>query len=191
MPTWLSDPSASLFVTLTVLFVVTVGVWFRSTQTRRVNLIIGAILLAIISIPILDQLIESPREEAVRRLGEMAEAANAHQWDAVFANISDQFRYHSTDKAAFRSVIVPNAERHEATIRFKSFDRENFEMMGDDRLRVGCIAQVSSPLFDVVPYYLEVEFGRDTDNVFRMRNFQVYNIAQRKLAGEERVPGLP
>jgi hypothetical protein len=56
---------------------------------------------------------------------------------------------------------------------------------------LGFIAQVSSPLADVMPFYVEAEFGRDADDAFRMRGFKVYNIAQRKLAGEERVPGLP
>ncbi|MCZ2341400.1 MAG: hypothetical protein LC104_06335 [Bacteroidales bacterium] len=191
MPTWLSDPSSGLYTGLTVIFVITVGAWFRSSQTRRVHFTVGGILLAILSIPIVDYLVESPREEAVRRLGEMATAANAHQWDAVFANISDQFRYHSSDKAAFRSVVVPNAERHGATIHFKSFDRENVEMLAEDRIRIGCIAQVSTPAVDVVPYYVEAEFGNESDGTWRMRGFQVYNIAQRKRAGEERVPGLP
>lgn len=191
MPTWLSDPTPLMYVLLTIVVLAALWGWFRSSQTWKVNVLVVLILLGVVAVIVIDQLIESPREEAVRKLETMAEAANARRWDDVFEHVSDQFQYHSSDKAAFRGTVEPNAVRHEATVNFKSFDRENAVYLSDNEIRIGYIAQVSAPVFEVVPYYVVADFGRDTDGQFRLTGFKVYNIARREQGGEELVPGLP
>jgi len=191
MPVWLSDPSPTVYVFLTMIGVAAVWYWFRSSQTWRVTLTVLGILLAIIAVVVIDILVESPREEAVRKLQWMAASANAREWDRVFAEFAEQFRYHGSDRSQFRSLVVPNAERHQAQIQFKSFDRESVAMLGEGHWRLGFIAQVTSPSFEIVPYYVEAEFLREPDGQYRMLGFQVYNIARRVQGGEETVPGLP
>lgn len=191
MPTVVSDPSPTFYVVLAMIGVVAVWYWFRSSQTRRVTLTVLGILLAIASVVLIDILVESPREEAVRKLTSIAASANARDWDRVFAEFAERFRYHGSDRASFRNLVVPNAERYDAQIHFKGFDRESVTMLEEGHWRLGFIAQVSAPSFENIPYYVEAEFLREADGQYRMLGFRVYNIARRVQGGEETVPGLP
>lgn len=80
MPTWLSDPSDGFYLVLFVLVVIAVLVWARNrTRGDLIRVGIAVALLALLFV--FDSQFESPREESVRRVGEIAAAINERNWD--------------------------------------------------------------------------------------------------------------
>jgi hypothetical protein len=88
---WLFEGRTSVYVVLAALTVFLLLVWW---QTRKRGWLIGvAIAAALIGLyALLDRLVETDREQIVRKINEMAAAVNARNLDALFENISDEFR---------------------------------------------------------------------------------------------------
>ena len=188
MPTFLSDPSFTLYVALTLGAFVTGGLLVRK-QDRGSMVRAGIAVLLLLMLFLCDRLSESPREEAVRRIQTMATAANARNWDEVFVHISDKFQYDRFDKKTFRDMVDQRAHQHTATVHFKDFDRNNFEELPDGQLRQGFVAQLSTPTVDRVPLYVQATFGRDADGQYRMRGFTIYDFVNRSPSGVQKFPG--
>ena len=79
---------------------------------------------------------------------------------------------------------------HSATVNFKGFDRDNFEELPGGRVRVGFVAQVTTPGHEILPLYVAAEFARDADGAYRLAGFKAYDYITREKGGEQRVPGL-
>src|SRR4051812_3030344 len=97
MPTFLSDPAPAFYLILLVLAVIAGGVWFRFRD--RGSLVRLAIALALLLVLFLvDSLVESPREEGIRKVNEMCAAATEPNPDKFVANVSDSFDYAGANK---------------------------------------------------------------------------------------------
>ena len=66
MPTFFSDPPSVLYLVMAAGAFVAGGVWFNR-RTRPALVVFGAVLGLIALVFLLDRVLESPREEAVRR----------------------------------------------------------------------------------------------------------------------------
>ncbi len=88
---WLFEGRISVYVVLIALSVFLLLAWW---QMRKRWLLAGAVGAAawIGLYSLLDKLIETDREQIVRKLNEMVAAVNAHNLDAAFVHISAQFR---------------------------------------------------------------------------------------------------
>jgi len=88
---WLFEGRPSVYAVLVALTVFLLLAW---GQMRKRWLLAGAgFAVVLIGLYILlDKLVETDREQIVRKLMEMAAAVNAHNLDAAFVHISDQFR---------------------------------------------------------------------------------------------------
>src|SRR5579871_2429342 len=114
MPTWLSDPPRSLYVTLVLAAFFLLrdagekrGDPRRKTRSKRRLALIGVSLLATLlfaGIYICDTMYESPREQIVRKLREMSEAVHERDVDKLMQHIAKNFRYGAADKARLRLV---------------------------------------------------------------------------------------
>src|SRR5688572_10525264 len=92
MPTWLSDPTDAFYVVLFVMALVAVGLWVRNRDRKtRFGAIAGVIVFA--ALVICDRVFESPREESVRRVNAMVDAANARNPDAFAEHLADTVEY--------------------------------------------------------------------------------------------------
>ncbi len=189
MPTFLSDPTLGVYLALLLVAIVGVGVWFR--KRTRVTAVFAAVtvglLLALFGI---DRAFESPREEAVRRVGVMATAANARNWPAVGTHIAEKFEYAGRGKAKFLADIGPAALSFDATANFKDFDRDNFAELPDGRVRIGFVGQFSTPAHGMLALYVEAVFVKEADGAYRLLTFTVYDYINRSPSGVQRLPGL-
>src|SRR5262249_20430351 len=88
---WLFEGRTPLYVVLATLAAFLLVVWW---QTRKRWWLLGVTVAAgLIGLyALLDQMVETDREQIVRKFHEMAAAVNARDLDALFVNISDQFR---------------------------------------------------------------------------------------------------
>jgi hypothetical protein len=88
---WLFEGRTSVYAILVALAVFLLLAWW---QMRKRWLLYGVIATAVLVgvYALLDKAVETDREQIVRKLQEMVAAVNAHNLDAAFIHISDQFR---------------------------------------------------------------------------------------------------
>jgi len=178
MPTALSDPSSTLYAILVVIVFVLAALWFRSrTRGNLIRLLIAA--SALLALFVIDRLFESPREEATRKLHEMAEASQQKNWNSMFQNVSDTFKYKDPggtemDKESFRKW----AKLLETMPEFKGvlvwdFNRADFRPIDNDNFKIGFRAKLKDvPMRDS---WIVATFHRDPDGEWRMSSFNRYN----------------
>jgi hypothetical protein len=101
---WLFEGRTSVYVVLAALVVFLLLAWW---QMRKRWLLAGVVFAAALIglYVLLDTLVETDREQIVRKLKEMVAAVNAHNLDAAFVHISEQFRTAGgTTKNGLRAV---------------------------------------------------------------------------------------
>ena len=189
MPTFLSDPSFTLYVVLILGVFVTGGLLVRKQDRGSlIRASVAALLLLLLFL--CDRFYESPREEAVRRVQTMGQAINDRNWDGLFLHVSDKFQYDKYDKKNFRELVALRAQQHTATVAFKNFDRNNFVELPDGQLRVGFDALIfTSSAAERIPLYIEATFKKDADDQYRMQGFTVYEFINRSPSGIQKLPG--
>ena len=189
MPTFLSDPTLGVYLALLLAAIVAVGVWLRkrSRPTAVVAVVAVGLLLTLLGI---DRAFESPREESVRKVREMATAANARNWQVVGTHIAEKFEYAGRGKAKFLADIGPAALQFDATAHFKDFDRDNSEVLPGGRVRIGFVGQFATPAHGMLALYVEAVFVKEADGAYRLLTFTVYDFINRSKSGERTLPGL-
>ena len=189
MPTFLSDPSFTLYVALILGVFVTGGLLVRKQDRGSlIRASVAALLLLLLFL--CDRFYESPREEAVRRVQTMGQAVNDRNWDGLFAQISDKFQYDKYDKKSFRDLVVLRAQQHTATVAFKNFDRNNFVELPDGQLQIGFDALIFTPsAVERIPLYIEATFKKEADGQYRLQGFTVYDFINRSSGGIQKLPG--
>ena len=88
---WLFEGRTSVYAILAALAVFLLLAWW---QMRKRWLLYGVVATAVLVgvYALLDKAVETDSEQIVRKLQEMVAAVNAHNLDAAFVHISDQFR---------------------------------------------------------------------------------------------------
>jgi len=88
---WLFEGRTSVYAVLAAFAVFLLLAWWRM---RKRWLLAGVVLTAALIglYALLDRMVETDREQIVRKLNEMTAAINAHNLDAAFVHISDRFR---------------------------------------------------------------------------------------------------
>ncbi len=179
MPTLLSDPSTLTYVLLGLIAAAAGFAWVRS-RTRTSLRVFAALVGLVGVVALVDYLAESPREEAVRRVRAMGDAANRRDWPGVAGHMSEAFKYGDRTKATFRDAADRESKRWNATVSFGTFDRDQVVDLPDGGVRIGFVGKISSPqaaqsLFT----YVEATFGRDPDGQLRMRAVKFFDYIQR------------
>src|SRR5437773_4216861 len=101
MPYWLVEGDVTLYAILASVGLVCVAVWWR-TRRRKYAVVAVAAAVALLTLSLLDRLIESDREQMIRKVQEIANDVHARNFDRVFRHVSDDFRRGAFDKAQFR-----------------------------------------------------------------------------------------
>jgi hypothetical protein len=185
---WLFEGRASVYVSLAAIALVMLLAW---QQTRKRFCLIG--LVAALGLAglyfLLDRLVETDREQVVRKVEEMAAAVRARDVNALFNHVSERFSRGGMNRAHFRDAVdgalrggivdevevwdfafpddfratvpLPGQERPAETIRF-SFKA---------KAKGGRVTEnVGNPC--------EARFVRDQDGQWRLLDFQVFNPVQ-------------
>ena len=178
MPTALSDPSSTLYAILVIIVFVLAALWFRNrTRGNLVRLLIA--VCALVGLFLIDHLFESPREEATRKIHEMAEASQTKNWNSMCQNVSDTFKYKDPggtemDKESFRKwAATVGAMQEFKGILVWDFHRADFRPIDNDNFKIGFRAKLKDvPMRDS---WIVATFHRDPDGQWRMSAFNRYD----------------
>ena len=191
MPTLFSDPSSTVYVLLTVVVLVAIWLWFRSSQTLKAYLYVGLVFLLVAGWVAVDRFVESPREEAVRRMEAITAAVNERKRDELAPHIADTFDYHGMDRDALTSAIPwHRLEQDNVRIAVYGFERDDVHYPDDDTIIISFMAkgegQIGSALF-----YTRATFARQPDDSWLLVGFKVFDNPLKKANGSEmNLPGL-
>jgi hypothetical protein len=184
MPTFISDPSEAVFVVLVVATAVIGFVWFN-WRTRR-TLIAFVVALAILSLIVLiDWLVESPREEAVRRVQAMATAADTRDTEAFVSHLAESVEYRGTGAAItlkrddLRRANFWNILRqlnvHVATW---DFSRHDVSEIDANTVEIGFMAKGESS-GKPFPIYFRTTFRRQPDGQMKLTSIASFDPIKR------------
>ena len=189
MPTALSDPSPTLYAFLVILVLVLAGVWYRKQKTGNLIRLIAAVV-AILTVFLIDRFVESPREEASRKVQEMAKASQEKNWNGILEHISDSFVYKGPfgskiDKKEFASKL----KQTEAIPEFKGFvildmHRADYRIIDASNSQLGFGAKLKE-YPDM--WWIMATFIKDPDGQWRMSGFNRYDAVKT----DQRSPPLP
>lgn len=105
---WLFEGRISVYAVLAALAVFLLLAWWQ----MRKRWLLGGVVLAAALVglyALLDRMVETDREQIVRKVKEMAAAVNAHNLNAAFAHFSDQFR---SQRGLSKNELRDAAQRH-------------------------------------------------------------------------------
>ena len=89
MPTFLSDPPQTIYLLLLAAVIVAGLVWLNRRERRALYVFLGVLGVAALVV-LVDRLLESPREEAVRRVHAMMDAADHRDPEAFASQLAEK-----------------------------------------------------------------------------------------------------
>jgi hypothetical protein len=186
--TALTDPSSSLYIILGTIVVVLGALWFRNrTRSSLIQFAIGAGLLALVFL--IDSSVESPREEAVRRIQEMAAATRNRNLDNLLRHVHDSFRSKSWDRAGLGNAVRRAQERSEwAGAEAWSFERDAFRQIDDNTIEIGFLGQASG--FPQTLHWCVAVFKEQSNGSWLLTGLRFYDPLQREKGAEKTIPEL-
>lgn len=180
MPTWLSDPTDAFYVVLFVMALVAVALWVRSRDRKsRFGAIAAVVVFALFVL--CDRLFESPREESVRRVNAMVEAANARNPDAFAEHLADTVEYRGEGQAKpitavelKKSGVWEVLKRENVRIAAWGFDRSDAKEIDADTVEVGFLAKGVAHGKEM-PLYFRATFRREPGGAMKLRSFSSFD----------------
>jgi len=184
MPTWLSDPTTFFYIVALILALVGVGMWYKSRDkgsAYRAGVLVGALVL----VGVIDLLVESPREESVRKIEELTAAVNEKNKDKFFENVSDSFEYKTWKKEQLKSELWGRVEKFNPKASSKT-DREDVQepTKTNSDITIGFTSRVEAGGVDL-PIYIRATFTKDPDGKWRLKGIVVFDDPVKKEKGTE------
>lgn len=200
MPTFLSDPPQTVYLVLGALLVVT-GAIAAQKQDRRAVIPFAVTFFLMLAVFVIDRAVESPREEAVRRVHQMAMAAdakNAHTFspDAFGEHLADEVSIGAEGQAKTLSrdqlkshhfwQMLRQANVHVAVW---DFSRDDVKVLDDNTVEIGFMGKGELDGGQQIPVYCRARFSKQPDGSFKitsLRTFEPLDHSKPLL-----IPGLP
>jgi hypothetical protein len=170
----LTDPSPTLYIILGTVVIILAALWARNrTRSNLIRLAIGvAFLLAVV---LCDALVESPREQAVRKMKEMARATQEKRMDDAFRHISDSFNYNGMTKTALRARARWAEEQPGfAGVGVSSFERADAKQIDDKTVQIGFEAFAINAPVGEGRYYCLGTFKQESGGEYRLTGLAFY-----------------
>jgi hypothetical protein len=172
---WLFEGRAVVYALLAAVAGVLLILWWMH---RKRNLLIAVGVVAGLAglYFLLDRLVETPREQIERKVGEMAAAVKARDAGTIAKHLAADFRFHGQDRDSFRKFVESAVNRgvlDELTVWDMEWPEE-----GDDRTRrVQFKAKPKGGMAAGIEYYylVKARFVREADGQWRLKDFDVYN----------------
>ena len=102
---WLFEGRAAVYLTLAVVALLLVALWWRDRRRHWLYAIVVVGLLAAVYL-LLDFAVETRREQITRRLMAIESAVKAGNAEKVMEQISPKFRYGTITRDQFRNAVV-------------------------------------------------------------------------------------
>src|SRR6185437_1241683 len=147
MPTFLSDPAPAFYLIVLAFVVITAAVAGRN-QDRRSIIRFAVALAVLLAVYGIDKAVESPREEAVRRIEAMAHAADAKNPDRFVEHLADSVEFrNSAQPIVLKKGAVHNLpfwsllRQYNVRVTVWDFSRDDFRLIDDNTLEIGFSAK--------------------------------------------------
>ena len=187
MPTFLSDPPSNFYIFLAVITIITGAIWLngRSRKALLAFLVSLAILLLLF---LIDKFVESPREQAVRKIQELAQATQGSDAAAISKHFSEQFRYGTTTKKQVSEKLqqMKRSWPDWTGGDVWSFDRAEYEMPNEKTLKIGFSGQARG--FPQTIHFLKATFQLEADGEWRITGLAFYDPLQKDKGPEQKIP---
>jgi hypothetical protein len=185
MPTFLSDPTQGFYLVLIAFFVIAL-VLAGKNQDRRSFQTLGIATVAIAAVFLIDRFVESPREQAVRKIEEISAAINERSAERMLANVSDSFDYKGRKKADLAQA-VELAERHGVRTATWDFNRDRVVAESND-IEIAFEGKAEGPRGEPFMKHFRARFVKDPDGQYRLQTFRVFDYVQKEQESE--IPGF-
>ncbi len=188
MPPFLSEPPVVLVALLGVLglcvaggglvvrFAVPEQPWARSLG--RTLLAVGVLLLLLmLGCLIAGFMIESPREEAVRRVNDMANAMTEKNWSKFSENVSDSFEAKGRKKADLKGVFDQGAAYNLRAVAWDFAPTD--QPQSDTEVVIQFEGKATAATGEPLMRHFEATFVKDPDGKFRMKTYKAFDFVQK------------
>jgi hypothetical protein len=178
MPTFLSDPPPAGLITLGLLVLVAGGLWVRY---RGKPLLAAAVLLLVLLVVwvVLGLVLESPREESIRRVSEMAAAVQAKDWAKFSESVSESFETKGMKKADLKRHFDAAGQVGVRAVAW-NFDLTEEPVVSDTEVKIRFDAKAEAQGREAFMHF-QATFGKDPDGKFRMRKYEPFDYVQKKV----------
>ena len=172
---WLFEGRLAIYLFLLLIAGVLAFIW-RSVRNRRLLAAAGVFVFLAVLYWILNLLVETPREQIERKMGEMKTALNKPDLDTVFRHTSESFKFRGYDKKSARkhaeealsSRRVRNIQVWEVEVeeldRTKKTAKVNFKVKADNSMSSGAEFALCRSVWVL-----------DADGEWRMQTCNLYN----------------
>ena len=181
MPTFLSDPSDSLYIALFVLMLAGVGIWVRY-RSRKTMIAAGVGIGLFVGLFLIDKLFESPREIVIRTAGEFQKDFNTGEWSAFEKHIAEDFDRKGKKKADIKTAYAL-AKIYNAKIALWSFNRDDVVVAGDT-ITVGFDAKPEGPEAEAYHRYVRGRFKKGPNGKWQLVSYTTYKALNRDAEEE-------
>lgn len=177
MPLFISEPPIIALMTLGVMALVLGGLWLR--YRRKLLLAAAALLLVLLAVWVaLGLIYESPREEAVRRVSDMAAAVTAKDWAKFGENVSESFEAKGRKKADLKKVFDQGVAYN---LRATAWDFAPTDppRMTDTEVVIQFEGKAELPTGEPLLRHFEATFVKDPDGKFRLKTYKAFDYVQK------------
>ncbi len=172
MPVLISDPPLIGLFALALVVLVVGGLWLRYRK-RSLLAVAGVLLVLLVAWFVAGLLLESPREESVRRVNDMAAALTAKDWAKFGENVSESFDWEGRKKADLKGPF-DLAGRQNLRAAVWSFALTDPPRVSDTEVVISFEARASPPSGEPFLRRIEATFVKDPDGKFRLKGFSPF-----------------
>jgi len=177
MSNFLYDPPLAGIVTLALLTLIAAGLWvrYRKKPLLAVSLVLLVLFFAWLVIGLL---FESPREESVRRVNEMAAALNAKDWAEFGENVSESYSDAKNRKKADLKKAFDDAGRLGIRAAVWNVELTDPPVVTDTEVKLRFDGKAEAQGREALAHF-QVTFVKDPDGKFRLKEYKSFDYVQK------------
>ncbi len=197
MPTFISDPPLGVYLFLALGTIVGFAVWVN--KRNRASLIVFGCFLSLLALVfLLDRIFESPREQSIRRVNEMAKAIDDRNKDAFLSHVADSFQYQGEGNSSktFTHDELRKSPMWSALNQFGvnhvaawDFTRDDFTEVNENTIEIGFLGKAVIEGKDI-PMYFRARFTRQADGQMKLTSLASYDPMKR-VNERKGIPNFP
>jgi hypothetical protein len=196
MPTFLSDPPFFLYIILVLGTIVSFAVWVNK-RNRPSLVVFGCFLATLALVFLLDRLFESPREESVRRIKEMAKAVDDRNTEAFLSHIADKFEYQGESEQLIpitreylrQAGMWTLLKQYNVHVGVWESTREDVTEVDENTIEIGFFGKAEAE-GKQAPMYFRARFTRQADGQMKLTRLASYDFVKQKNERKS-IPNFP
>ena len=201
MPTLLSDPPQVLYLILGGVLVVA-GLVATQRQGRRALVVFAAVFFLILALFLIDRVVETPREEAVRRTQVLAMAADAKNpgtfsRDVFAEQLAEKVTIASgneTGKTLTRDEVKKHPfwqtlQTFNVHVAVWGFSRDDVKQLDDKTVEIGFMGKGEIDGGKQIPAYVRATYSKQPDGSFKLSALRTFDPINHKEGLP--IPGFP